>query len=213
MSSGMPLIAALQALRAERRDDDVVVSAMGAAREWMRLGTHPLDWIFVPSSMGQATALGLGLALACPDRRVIVLNGDGGMLMNLGSLVTISSRAPANLIVLLFDNGAYEVTGAQPTPSAATGRVRGDRLDFAALGRASGFDSVFRFSTLDQWGAGLPHVLTAPGPTFAVLEVAAIPGARGPRSPGPAPERARAFMASLQAPPTVGEAKTREEAG
>ena len=201
MSGGprMELRPALAALRAERKDGGVVISAMGAAREWMALGAHPLDWVFVPSSMGQATSLGLGLALARPDRRIIVLNGDGGMLMNLGSLVTITAYAPRNLVILLFDNGVYEVTGAQPTPSAAEGRAGADPVDFTALARASGFRSVFRFSRLDQWTTGLSAVLSAKGPTFAVLEVAPVPGAPGPRSPGPAPARAKAFIQALAA--------------
>ena len=195
--SGMPLVEALRALHAVRRPDDVVISARGAAREWMALGTHPLDWVFVPSSMGQAASLGLGLALAQPERRVIVLNGDGGMLMNLGSLVTISAYAPRNLVVLLLDNGVYEITGAQPTPSAPAGRVAGDAIDFAALARAAGLTAVFRFVTLDAWRHALENVLAAQGPVFAVLDVAPVPQAKGPRSPGPAPERARRFMAAL----------------
>ena len=193
----MPLKDALRVLRDARQDTDIVVAAMGAAREWITLGNHPLDWIFVPSSMGQATSLGLGMALARPDRRVIVLNGDGGMLMNLGSLVTITAQAPANLVTLLFDNGAYEVTGAQPTPSTPTARANGDAVDFAGLARASGFRSVYRFEALEAWAGQVPEVLAARGPTFAVLEVAAMPEAGGPRSPGPAPERARRFMAAL----------------
>jgi len=196
--SGIDLAAALRVLRTHRGAGDVVISAMGAAREWMAGGRpHPLDWVFVPSSMGQATALGLGLALARPDRRIIVLNGDGGMLMNLGSLVTISACGPANLVVLLFDNGVYEITGGQPTPSARGSRVRGDAVDFLALARAAGLCSTFRFGTLDEWRAELPAVLRATGPTFAVLDTAPVPSVRGPRSPGPAPERARAFMAAL----------------
>ena len=71
----IPLAASLRLLHQARLEGDVVISAMGAAREWMGLGQHPLDWVFVPSSMGQATSLGLGMALARPDRRVIVLNG------------------------------------------------------------------------------------------------------------------------------------------
>ena len=193
----MPLVEAIGVVHRARREEDVVISAMGAAREWMALGTRPLDWVFVPSSMGQATALGLGLALARPDRRIIVLNGDGGMLMNLGSLVTISACAPANLVILLFDNGVYEITGAQPTPSAPGARVDDTPIDFAALARASGFTSVFRFGSVDDWSGGVEAVLAARGPTFAVLDVAPVPGARGPRSPGPAPARARAFMEAL----------------
>jgi sulfopyruvate decarboxylase subunit beta len=198
---GMSLVDALQVLRTARQDTDIVVAAMGAAREWLALGNHPLDWIFVPSSMGQATSLGLGMALARPDRRVIVLNGDGGMLMNLGSLVTITAQAPANLVILLLDNGVYEVTGAQPTPSTQAARAGGDAVDFAGLARASGFRSVFRFETHEAWAGQAAEVLNARGPTFAVLEVAAMPDAGGPRSPGPAPERARRFMTALGNPP------------
>jgi phosphonopyruvate decarboxylase len=196
--AGMPLREALAALRAERRDDDVVVSAMGTAREWMTLGTHPLDWVFVPSSMGQATSLGLGLALAQPERRIIVLNGDGSTLMNLGSLVTITAEQPANLVIVTFDNGVYEITGAQPTPGAAAGRHARDRVDYLGLARASGFRSTFHFTALAEWVAGLRGVLDATGPTFALLDVAPVPGARGPRSPGPTAERARRFMAALR---------------
>lgn len=198
--SGIDLAAALRVLRTHRGEGDVVISAMGAAREWMAGGPpHPLDWVFVPSSMGQATALGLGLALARPDRRIIVLTGDGGMLMNLGSLVTTSACGPANLIVLLFDNGVYEITGAQPTPAAPGSRVRGDAVDFLALAKAAGLRSTFRFGTLAEWRAELPVVLRAGGPTFAVLDTAPVRNAEAPRSPGPAPDRARAFMAALEA--------------
>lgn len=189
---------ALAVLRSVRRNDEVVVTTMGAAREWMALGSHPLDLVYVPSSMGQATSLGLGIALARPDRRVIVCNGDGSMLMNLGSLVTITAAGPANLVVILFDNGVYEVTGAQPTPGAPAARVGGDRVDFAALAQASGFRSLFRFSDDVRWREEARAVLDSTGPTLAVLDVAPVPGAAGPRSPGPAAERARRFMSALR---------------
>ena len=91
----MPLAECLAVLRACRTERDVVVSTMGSAREWMKLGSHPLDFIYAPSSMGQAPSLGLGIALAQPERRVIVCNGDGCMLMNLGCLVTVTAEAPA----------------------------------------------------------------------------------------------------------------------
>jgi phosphonopyruvate decarboxylase len=197
MTAGMPLVETLRVVHRLRAADDVVISTMGAAREWMALGTGPLDWIFVPSSMGQATSLGLGLALARPDRRIIVLNGDGSMLMNQGSLVTIAACAPENLVILLLDNGSYEITGAQPTPGAAAGRARGDAVDFAGLARASGLEAVFRFAALTEWTSEAAAVLATRGPVFAVLEVAVVAGAKGPRSPGPAPERAQAFKAAL----------------
>jgi thiamine pyrophosphate-dependent acetolactate synthase large subunit-like protein len=178
---------ALEAVRAARGDEDVVITTMGTARDWAAGGIGPLDFVLVPSSMGTAPSLGLGLALAQPDRRVIVLNGDGSMLMNLGSLVSIAAQAPTNLVIVVFENGVYEVTGGQPTPGVAA------RVDFVAVARASGFPTALRFTELDQWRSRIGPVLAAAGPTFVVLEVAAVPDAPGPRSPGPAPERARQF--------------------
>jgi sulfopyruvate decarboxylase subunit beta len=192
----MPLVESLEVLLS-LRTDEVVVTAMGTAREWMALGSHPLDFVFVPSSMGQATALGLGLALAQPQRKVVVCNGDGSMLMNLGSLVTITAAAPENLIVLVFDNGVYEVTGSQLTPGSAARRPDGRDIDFAALARACGFRNVLTYDVLDDWRNAAAQVLSAAGPTFALLKVAPIPGAVGPRSPGPGKPRAKEFAAAL----------------
>jgi len=193
----MSSLEVLRRLQAVRKDYDIVVSAMGAARDWMTLGTHPRDWVFVPSSMGQATSLGLGLALARPDLRVIVLGGDGGLIMNLGSLITITAQQPANLFLLILDNGVYEVTGAQPTPASESGREGAPPVDLAGLARASGFRAVYRFNNLDAFTQEVEEMLETRGPVFCLLEVAAVPGGAGPRSPGPAPERAKAFMAAL----------------
>lgn len=190
--SRMALRPALEALRAVRTERDVIVTTMGAAREWMAMGPlHPLDFVMVPSSMGQATSLGLGLALARPDLRVIVVNGDGSMLMNLGSLVTIAGLKPANLVVIVGVNGAYEVTGAQPTPGVAAG------TDLSAVARGCGIDVVHAFARVDAWAATIPAVLATPGPVFVQLDIEVIRGGTGPRSPGPAGVRARAFMAAL----------------
>jgi phosphonopyruvate decarboxylase len=193
----LSLVESLRVLH-EVRDDAVVVTAMGVAREWMAIGSHPLDFNFVPSSMGQAPGLGLGIALARPDRKVIVCNGDGSTLMNLGSLVTLTAAAAENLTLLIFDNGVYEVTGAQLTPASPASGPDGRFVDLAAVARASGFQSVYEFDEIDAWREQVRTVIDQPGPTCAVLKVAAIPGAVGPKSPGPAPERARAFAAALR---------------
>src|SRR5688572_22147461 len=132
MTAQIPLIAALEVLH-EVRTDQIVVTTMGTAREWPRISQHPLDFHFVPSSMGQAPALGLGLALAQPQREVLVLNGDGCMLMNPGVLATITASGAKNLTVLVFDNGVYEVTGGQKT-AAAVGHA-----DYPAMARSMGF--------------------------------------------------------------------------
>ena len=192
------LAEALAQVRRVRGADDIVITTMAASRAWMEQGTQALDFTFVPSCMGHATSLGLGLALAQPKRRVLVCNGDGSMLMNLGSLVTITAEAPPNLVVIVLDNGVYEVTGAQPTPGSVNGRSLGKAVDFAAIARGAGFTSVFHFSDVVGWAAGAADALSARGPVFVWLDVRAVPGRPGPRSPGPAAERARAFMRALR---------------
>src|SRR3989454_801968 len=94
---------------ARHRGDRVVLTTMAAVGLWPELSDSPLDFAYMPSSMGQGPALGLGLALSRPGRGVVVVNGDGSMLMNLGSLVTLASH-PADVFVLVLDNGLYEVT-------------------------------------------------------------------------------------------------------
>ena len=192
-ASGMNVHEAVAVLRDARGPRDIVVPSMGSAREWMAIGPlHDLDFIYVPSAMGHATSVGLGLALAQPDRRVIVLSGDGSLLMNLGSLVTISAQAPANLVIVLFVNGVYEVTGAQATPRSGT-------VDYVALAKASGITKVFHWSSLDDLRRGLVETLGADGPTLIVLDVAPVPGAVGPRSPGPTGPRVERFISALRA--------------
>ncbi|MDF2772608.1 MAG: thiamine pyrophosphate TPP-binding protein [Geminicoccaceae bacterium] len=197
----MPLVGALQVLRDARGDTDVVITTMGSAREWMRLGDlHPLDMVLVPSSMGHGTSMGLGLAIARPDRRVITCMGDGSMLMNLGSLVSIVAAGVENLVVIVFDNGVYEVTGLQPTAGAAAARGGRRPVDFGEIARASGFEAVYRLRDLDDWRRDARRLLAALGPTFIALDVEPVVGGTAPHSPGPAAERARRFMAALGAP-------------
>jgi thiamine pyrophosphate-dependent acetolactate synthase large subunit-like protein len=199
MSDAMELTAAITVLRGLREPGDVFVTSMGSAREWMAMGPlDPLDFVFVPSSMGQAPSLALGIALAQPQRRVFVCNGDGSTLMNLGALATISAEAPPNLVLVVLDNGVYEVTGAQPTPGSALGRPDGRGVDFAEIARACGWVSVFRYRDLDDWEDGAVAAVRAPGPVFIALEVAPVAGAVGPRSPGPTVERAHEFRNALQ---------------
>src|SRR5947209_7880030 len=104
----MPLTDALRVVMNLRRDE-IVVTTMGSAREWPKLAQHPLDFHYVPSAMGHAPMVGLGLALAQPTRQVIAFNGDGCMSMSLGCLVTIVASGAKNLTLIVLDNGIYEV--------------------------------------------------------------------------------------------------------
>lgn len=152
------------------RTDEIVVMTMTATLQWPLVSDHPLDFDFLAFGMGHASDFGLGLALARPERKAIVLKGDGGLLMSLGSLVTLGRYGPGNLLVLLLENRSYEITGGQPLPPGA---------DFAALARAAGVagggatgtGKVERIDTLEAFDAALPRLLTEPGPHFVVLPV------------------------------------------
>lgn len=195
-SRRMDLVESLKVI-ADRRSDEIVLTSMGNAREWMKLSEHPLDFVHVPSSMGQTFSLALGLALAQPQRRVVACSGDGSLLMNLGCLVTISAQSPTNLKLIACDNAAYEVTGAQWTAGVSSARRHGDPIDLAAVARASGISAVHAFDCVEKWNAEWPRILEEPGLSFVHLRVATIPGAVGPRSPGKAPPRAQAFRRAL----------------
>lgn len=133
--------AALQVL-SRARTDEIVVLSESTRQDWPPLSTRPELDIPITGSMGKASSFGLGLALARPDIQVWVLDTDGALLMNLGSLVTIAKAKPANLLHVVYDNEAYDTTGGQPTPG--TGIV-----DFAALALGAGY-SVAR--AYDQLG-------------------------------------------------------------
>jgi len=172
---------------ARMRTDEVVVTTMSVTRPWGRLSDHDLDFASADSAMGHAADLALGIALARPDRKVLCLNGDGSMLMTLGTLATVTDASPSNLTLFVVDNGTFEITGNQPV--AGWGHI-----DFAALARAAGFVSVFRFEEVGEYERVLPDVLAAPGPTFVHALVG--PGSQGPISRSPA-EEARYLKTSL----------------
>jgi thiamine pyrophosphate-dependent acetolactate synthase large subunit-like protein len=151
---------------AKYRTDEVVITMMGVSRPWAEISNHELDLAWVGSAMGHAADFGFGLALACPDKKVVVLNGDGSMLMSLGTLVTISTHPPSNLILIVVENGTYEVTGNQPIPGEGF-------VNFATIAKGSGFDEhkIYEIDKLDDLEATLPKIFKEEGPIFAVLKV------------------------------------------
>jgi len=175
---------------ARQRRDQVVVTTMSSIAIWPEFSSSALDFHYIPSAMGQAPTLGLGLALAQPERGVIVCNGDGCMLMNLGSLVTLAAN-PANVYLLILDNGIYEVTGGQPT--AGSGRV-----DFADMARAAGIRRVYSFSALADWEQAAGEVLSEPGPVVVWLKVEARYGQKTPKAPRPMAEQVARLRAALK---------------
>jgi thiamine pyrophosphate-dependent acetolactate synthase large subunit-like protein len=175
---------------ARHRGERVVIATMSSAGIWPTLSDTPLDFAFIPSSMGQGPAVGLGLALAQPRHGAIVLNGDGCTLMNLGCLVTLANH-PANVCLLIMDNGLYEVTGGQPVAGAG-------RTDFAGLARAAGIPRVYAFDNLEAWRAGAAEALSGSGPVVIWLKVEGRLGQKTPRAPHPITEQVARLRQALK---------------
>jgi thiamine pyrophosphate-dependent acetolactate synthase large subunit-like protein len=181
------------------RGRHLVLTTHGSVDDWVSLSDTPLDFAYVPASMGQGPPLGLGLALAHPRHGVVVVSGDGHLLMNLGCLVTLASH-PADLFLIVMDNGAYEVTGGQPTPGAG-------RTDFAGLARAAGIRRVYSCRTIEQWRDSAAEALCPPGPVVIWLRVEARPGQRAPTAMRPMAEQIARLRQLLKGEgPTVNRA-------
>ena len=142
--------------------DEVVVATYSSAVDWLALGERVLNYFSV-GAMGLDSSHALGLALGEPQRRVICLQGDGSLLMNLGSLVTIAAAAPKNLVHFVVQNGTYEANGSHPIPNT--------KVDFSAMARAAGYAHVHEFSELANFEQQAGHVLKQAGPVFATLHV------------------------------------------
>ena len=179
--------AELLAPLARRRGDRVVVTTMSTVRPWGLLSDHDLDFASADSAMGHAADLALGVALARPDRQVLCLNGDGSMLMSLGTLATIVGTGATNLVLFVVDNGGFEITGHQPVAGAG-------RVDYAGLARAAGFPRVYTADHGGDFAARLDEILEGEGPTFVHARVQ--PGREGPISRSDA-EQARYLKRSL----------------
>ena len=150
-----------------RRDDSVIVATMNANNVHFGLPTvtsnEELDFP-LSGAMGKASSVALGLALAEPQRKIMVLDGDGSLLMNLGTMVTISSKAPTNLYHILFDNGVYAVTGGQPVPGSS-------RTNWEEMAKAAGYAAVFSFDNLEDLTTGIDEVMASQGPVFVRLAI------------------------------------------
>ena len=162
---------ALTALIPHVGQDDIVVAVYQSCFDWLALNPRDLNYVAV-GAMGQASSHGLGLALANPDRRVLILDGDGSLLMNLGSLVTVAGAGVSNFYHFVFVNRTYEVNGDQPLPG-------NEHLDFAGLAQAAGYRGARDFDNLEEFERGLASMMDLSGPQFASLEI--VPGENYPQ--------------------------------
>jgi sulfopyruvate decarboxylase subunit beta len=159
----------LDALRAiyASIEDRVVVTIMGAvAAELQSLGHRP-NFFYLQHAMGLASSMGLGIALARPDRQVVVFDGDGSILMNLGGLTTLARYRPRNLVHVVFDNESLLSVGGFPT-ATATGS------DIAAIAAAAGIPLTATADTLDGFTRAFAAALDAGDLSTIVAKVEAV---------------------------------------
>ncbi len=146
------------------RDDGIVIPGRGG-RYWVELTDNPhLDAPVGDPAMGGHAAFALGLALARPERRVILFDSEGDLLMNLGILATIAEQAPSNLYHFMLDNECYATTGGQPVPNAK-------HVAYDMIARGAGYPYAAAFADLEEVERALPGVLSRPGPVFIALKV------------------------------------------
>lgn len=140
------------------RDELFVTTAGGATNEWNAL--KPGDGNLQVKTLGLCSSIGLGLAIALPNRKVFVFDGDGALWMNLGSLATIGLHQPKNLVHICWDNRQYESSGGEPTVATA------GRIDFAATAKGAGIHRSRRATTVEELVEAVKEALGNDGPHF-----------------------------------------------
>ena len=144
-------------------EDELVVHANGfISRESFNLDDRPGNF-YMLGSMGLASSIGLGVALNKPDRRVVIFDGDGNVLMNLGSLALIGAIQPRNFIHFVFDNEVYGSTGNQRTISG--------QVALEEIARSSGYQRVQKVTTAEALEAAAKEFLQQPGPSFLLIKI------------------------------------------
>jgi sulfopyruvate decarboxylase subunit beta len=150
-----------------RLEDRIVVTIMGAvAAELQSIGHRP-NFFYLQHAMGLASSMGLGIALSKPDRQVVVFDGDGSVLMNLGGLTTLARYRPPNLVHVVFDNESLLSVGGFPT-ATATGS------DLAGIAAAAGVPNTSTVAALDDFTRAFEDALTAEELTTIVAKVEAV---------------------------------------
>ncbi len=149
------------------RSDDVVLATETSVGAWSDVSTDATLDLAVPA-MSKGSSIALGVALAQPDRRVILWDGDGSLLMNLGAIITVAGQAPANFYHIVLDNGVYAMTGGQPVPNAGN-------LDYQGMGKSAGYARTCEFDNLEDWTNEIGNVLDQGGPVLIVMKTVPEP--------------------------------------
>jgi thiamine pyrophosphate-dependent acetolactate synthase large subunit-like protein len=146
------------------RGDAIVVPGRGG-RHWVPVSTFPQrDVPLADPAMGGHAAFAFGLALAQPDKKVVLFDSEGDLLMNLGILATIAEQAPENFYHFLLDNECYATTGGQPVPNAKN-------IAYEVIADGAGYPRTFAFERLDDFAGNIQAILDQPGPVFVAMKI------------------------------------------
>ena len=180
-----------QLVRERLRKDDLVVCGLGATEAAFKEAGPVGPTYFASDPMGLWPSIALGLALARPDKRVMLLAGDGDLLMNLQVLATIASAPVKNFRIVVFHNGAYSSTGGQRLAG-------GDRLSFAAVAAGVGFPWALESQEEEETQKRLGELLARPGPALLDVRLEDEPCPPAPPGPWSQVEERTLFMKALQ---------------
>jgi len=148
----------------EHRGDAITIPGRGG-RHWVPMSDEPhRDVPLGDPAMGGHSGFGLGLALAQPDRKIVLFDSEGDILMSLGILTTIAEQNPTNFYHFMLDNEVYATTGGQPVPNAKN-------VDYAAVAKAAGYPKAHSFTEIEDFTRELPGILSETGPVFVALKV------------------------------------------
>jgi len=148
---------------AEHRGDAIVIPGR-SGRHWAQISETAFDLPLGDPAMGGHAGFALGVALAQPNRRVVLFDSEGDLLMSLGMLATIAEQAPANFYHFVLDNEVYATTGGQPVPNAK-------HVAYDVLARGAGYPRAFAFTEQATFNQELPGIMRAPGPVFVAAKV------------------------------------------
>ncbi len=153
-----------QRLVKKLRREEAVIGGIGNTNFDLWAAGRRAQNFYMLGSMGLAVPIALGVALAQPGRRVFALEGDGSLLMQLGCLATVAALAPKNLVIVVMDNGVYQITGSQPTPAAG-------HADFVAMARAAGIAQSAWVADEEDFERLIDAALAQEGPTFIAARI------------------------------------------
>ena len=159
----IPSIEATKAVNFHRQDS-LVVSTSSSLREWNTISTRRDRDVDLTDCMDRAPAVGLGLALARPDDKVLVLDCDATLRTDLASMATIAESNPENLVHFVFDDSTNKSTGGTPIQGL-------DHVDLMSMAEGAGYAKTYEFDELEEFLIGMEDIMRQPGPIFVLVKV------------------------------------------